>query len=124
MDGLALYEVNTSVSGSGKLAGHSRDDYYDSSIVLASIQRAEREPRPTATYPLTTTYLLLFLQSVTKCEELHPKWAYWFYLSGYYYDDCILKSKYICSFVFPTSKEFGINPSKVNPCYLLLKLHY
>lgn len=41
MDGLRLHEVNTSISGSGKLARHSRDGYSDSSIVPASGQRAE-----------------------------------------------------------------------------------
>lgn len=72
MDGLALHEVNISVSSSSKLAGHSRDDYADSSIGPASAQRAEWEPRPTP-YPPLTCYF--FSQSIRKYEELHLEQA-------------------------------------------------
>lgn len=86
MDGLALHEVNISVSSSSKLAGHSRDDYADSSIVPASAQKAEWEPRPTP-YPLLTCYFFFFfLLNIRKYEELHLEQADQFYPLAYYDD--------------------------------------
>lgn len=73
MDGLALHKVNTSLSSSGKLAGHSGDDYSDSSIVPASAQSAEwKEAQDFPSLPAT----FFFLQSVKKVREASSRLAY------------------------------------------------
>lgn len=66
MDGLALHEVNTSISSSGKLAGHSRDGYSDSSIVQASTLPGGLNGRKCRPPP---PYLLLFFFFLSKVQE-------------------------------------------------------